>query len=65
MKTVTELTSDTLRKVFVFGIILVCIQSECGKIRTKITPNTNTFYASDNYPEKMDEGAIIRKLIDL
>ena len=32
-------------KVPVFGVILVCIQSECGKIRTRITPNTDTFYA--------------------
>ena len=41
----------------VFGVILVCIiphldwilslriQSRCGKIRTRITPNTGTFYA--------------------
>ena len=28
----------------VFGVILVRIQSECGKIRTRITPNTDTFY---------------------
>ena len=29
-----------------YGEILVClrIQSECGKIRTRITPNTDTFY---------------------
>ena len=26
--------------------ILIRIQSECGKIRTRITPNTNTFYAA-------------------
>ena len=44
-------------KVSVFGVILVhifqhldwmwteCIQSECGKMRTRITPNTDTFYA--------------------
>ena len=25
------------------------IQSECGKMRTKITPNTNTFYAVKYY----------------
>ena len=35
-------------KVPVFGVILVCIQSECGKIRTRITPNTDTFYAVNN-----------------
>ena len=26
--------------MFVFGVI----QSECGKMRTRITPNTDTFY---------------------
>ena len=29
----------------VFGIFLVRIQSECGKIRIKKTPNTGTFHA--------------------
>ena len=29
----------------VFGVILVRIQSECVKIRTRITPNTDTFHA--------------------
>ena len=29
----------------VFGVILVRIQSECVKIRTRITPNTVNFYA--------------------
>ena len=32
-------------KVSVLGVILVRVQSECGKIRTRITPNTDTFYA--------------------
>ena len=34
--------------VFEYGEILPLsprIQSECGKIRTRITPNTDTFYA--------------------
>ena len=31
--------------MFLFGVILVCIQSESGKRRTRITPNTDTFYA--------------------
>ena len=31
--------------VSIFGVILVSIQSECGKIRTGITSNTDTFYA--------------------
>ena len=35
----------TASKVSVFEVILVRIQSECGKIRTRITPNTDTFYA--------------------
>ena len=35
----------TARKVSAFGVILVRIQSECGKLRTKINPNTDTFYA--------------------
>ena len=34
----------TALKVSVFGVMLVRIQSECGKIWTRITPNTNTFY---------------------
>ena len=29
----------------VFAVILVRIQSECRKLRTRITPNTDTFYA--------------------
>ena len=29
----------------VFGVILIRIQSECGKIPTRIAPNTDTFYA--------------------
>ena len=36
--------SNTLREESVFGVILVRIQYECGKIRTRITPNTGTFY---------------------
>ena len=32
-------------KVSVFGVIPVRIQFECGKIRTRITPNTGTFYS--------------------
>ena len=29
----------------VFGVVLVRIQSECGKIRARIAPNTDTFHA--------------------
>ena len=46
---------DTAYNVFVFWVILVhifpnldwispCTQSECGKMRTRITPNTDTFH---------------------
>ena len=45
------LAPSTAWKVSVFGIILVCIfphsdrnQSECWKIQTRITLNTDTFY---------------------
>ena len=31
-------------KVPILGVILARIQSECGKIRTRITPNTYIFY---------------------
>ena len=37
---------NTARKVSVFEVILIRIQSECGKARTRITPNTDTFYAA-------------------
>ena len=32
-------------KVFVFEVFLVCIQSECSKIGTRKTPNTDTVHA--------------------
>ena len=37
---------STAWEVSIFGVILrhYHIQSECGKIRTRITPNTHTFY---------------------
>ena len=38
-------TNITAWEVPVFEVILVRIQSERGKIRTRITPNTDTFYA--------------------
>ena len=52
----SDFNSNHCVKSPVFGIILVhifrhsvwvslCIQSECGKIRTRITPNTDTFHA--------------------
>ena len=42
-----------------FRIILVRIQSECGKIRIRITPNTDTFYAmhlSHSLKDPVDTG---------
>ena len=35
----------TAWKVSVFGVFLVRIQFKCGKIRTRKTPNTDTFHA--------------------
>ena len=31
-------------KKAIFGVFSVRIQSECGKIRTRKTPNTDTFF---------------------
>ena len=28
----------------ILGVVLVCMQSKCGKIRTRITPNTDTLH---------------------
>ena len=36
---------STAWRVSVFGVILVRIQSKCGKIRTRVTPNMDSFYA--------------------
>ena len=35
---------STALKVSVFGVFLVHTQSECGKIWTRKTPNTDSFY---------------------
>ena len=40
-----NLNSCTAYKVPVFGVFLVRIQSACGKIHTRKTPNTDTFCA--------------------
>ena len=40
--------SLSITQVSVFGVILIRIHSECRKIRTRITPNTGTFYAVSN-----------------
>ena len=45
VSTQTKLTLIIAWKVSVLGVILVRIQSEWGKIPTRITPNTDTFYA--------------------
>ena len=48
----------TAQIVYVFDVIPVrfyevslCIQSEWGKMPTRITPNTDTFYAVLMFPE--------------
>ena len=42
--------AHTAQKVSVFGhFVSLRIQSECGKLRTRITPNTDTFYAVSNF----------------
>ena len=40
----TKNLRNQIQKVSVFGVILR-IQSKCGKMRTRITPNMDTFYA--------------------
>ena len=37
--------THTVRKMSVFGVYLVRIQSECRQVRTRKTPNTNTIHA--------------------
>ena len=47
-KTINENTRkrcETSQKMIILWVILVRIQSECRKIRTRITTNTDTFYA--------------------
>ena len=36
---------STAWKMFVFGIFLLSIQTECGKMRSRKASNTDTFYA--------------------
>ena len=45
-------------KVPIFGVILVPIQSESEKMRTRITPNTDTFHAVLNSLTFLLKGAI-------
>ena len=52
-------------KVSVFGVILVRIQSECGKIRTTITPNTDTFHAVPTLNKIAKTDANTRQLISI
>ena len=35
---------STAPRVFAFGVYLVRIQFECGKMRSRKSPNMNTFY---------------------
>ena len=51
----TKLKNSTGWKVSVFRIFLVRIQSECGKIQTRKTPNMETFYAVSGYEAKTFE----------
>ena len=44
LMTVINIAERSCVKSFVFEVILVRIKSECEKIRTRITPNTNNFY---------------------
>ena len=45
MTALKKLWKTLRKKVSVFGVILVRIQSEYGKMRSTITPNTDTFHA--------------------
>ena len=51
----TVLQSRTAWKVPVFGVFLVRIQSECWKMRTRKTPNTDIFHAISYYQVFMAE----------
>ena len=42
------LKQKTAWKVSAFGVFLVRFQSRCGKVRTRKTPNTDTFYAKED-----------------
>ena len=44
------LITTTVQKVFVVGVFLIRIQSICGKIQIRKTPNTGAFHAA-NYSE--------------
>ena len=44
----------TAWKVPVLGVFLVRVQSECGKIRTRKTPNMDTFHAVFTYTFRFD-----------
>ena len=45
MATASSKLGSTALKKSLFGVFLVHIQSKCGKIRTRKTPNTDTFHA--------------------
>ena len=43
----------------------ICIQSECGKIRTRKTQNTDTFNAASETSENLDFVSLLSKLINI
>ena len=55
--------SDTALKVSVFRVILVCIKSECWKIRISITPNKDTFYAVITFMDSSGQSSINDNLL--
>ena len=46
---ITSFMKSEKWKVSVFGVIMVRIQSECGKMWTRITSNMDTFYAVQDF----------------
>ena len=56
----------TAWKVSIFGVILVCTQSECGEIHTRITPNTGTSYAVCRFTKQVlsDIEEALKKKVD-
>ena len=44
--TMDAINQSSCEKVSVFGVILVRIQFECGRIQSRITPSSDTFHAN-------------------
>ena len=64
-----ETFAQTSCKLFYTScILLVGIQSECGKICTRITPNTDTFHAvvvSKGFRSKSAKSCALKQLLQL